>query len=68
MLPFAATNGVDHCGVIAIHLDILVHEQFDLFVDRQVHIHLIDYIPSCSLNGVFDSTLLVAIVHVLEGR
>ena len=50
---------------LPFHLDILVHEQLDVFIDRQVHKHLISYIPSCALNGVFDSALLEAIVPML---
>jgi len=50
---------------LPFHLDILVHEQLDVFIDRKVHRHLIDYIPSYILNDVFESTLLEAIVPVL---
>lgn len=54
---------------LPFHLDILVHEQLYVFIDRQVHRHLIDCIPSCALNNVFDSALLEAIVLVLlRGR
>lgn len=54
---------------LSFHLDILVYEQLDVFIDREVHRHLIDCISSCALNGVFGSALLVAIVPVLvRGR
>ena len=36
-------------------------------MDKHVHRHLIDYIPNCALNGVFDSALLETIVLVLLG-
>lgn len=51
--------------LLPFHPDILVHEQLDVFIDRQVHRHLIDYIPKCALNGVFDSALLESIVPML---
>ena len=44
---------------------ILFNEQLDVFMDRQVHRHLTNCIPSCALNNVFDSALLKAIVLVL---
>ena len=51
------------------YLDILVYKQLDVFMDRRVHRHLIDCISSCTLNSVFDSTLLESIVPVLlRGR
>ena len=50
---------------LPFHLDILVHERLDVFIDMQVHRHLIDYIPSCTLNSVFESALLEVIVLVL---
>lgn len=54
---------------LPFHIDILVHEQLDVFIDKQFHRHLIDCILSCALNGVFDSALLEAIVLVLlRGR
>jgi len=54
---------------LPFHLYILFHEQLNLFMDRKVHRHLIDYIPSCALNDSFDSALLEAIVPVLlRGR
>ena len=51
--------------LLPFHLDILVHEQLDVFVDKHVHRHLADCIPSCALNNVFDFALLKAIVLVL---
>jgi len=54
---------------LPFHLDILVYEQLDVFIDRKVHRHLIDWIPSGALNGAFDSALLEANVPVLlRGR
>lgn len=47
------------------YLDVLVYEQLDVFMGRQVHRHLIEYIPKCALNGFFDSALLETIVPVL---
>ena len=47
------------------YLDVLVYEQLDVFVGRQVKRHLIDCIPKCALNGVFDSALLETIVPIL---
>ena len=49
---------------LPFHLDILVYEKLDVFMDKQVHRHLIDYIPCCALNGVFNSALLEAIIPV----
>ncbi len=46
------------------YLDVLVYEQLDFFVGRQVHRHLIDYILKCALNGVLDSALSETIVLV----
>ena len=40
------------------YLDVLVYEQLDVFVGRQVHGHLIDYILKCALNNVFISALV----------
>lgn len=51
--------------LMSSYLDVLAYEQLDVFVGRQVHIHLIDCIPKCALNGVFDSALLETIVPVL---
>lgn len=67
VLPSVVVDGVAHCDVVSIHLDIIVHEQLVVFLDRQVHRHLIDYIPSCALNGVLDSALLETIVPFLLG-
>lgn len=50
---------------LSFHIDILVHEQHDVLIDRQVHGHFIDCIPSCALNCVFDSDLLETIVPIL---
>ena len=51
------------------HLDILALEQLNVFIDRQVHRHSINGIPTCALNGVFGSTLLEVIVPMmLRGR
>lgn len=51
------------------YLDVLVYEKLDVFVGRQVHRHLIDYIPKCALNSVFVSTLMETIVPILlRGR
>lgn len=47
------------------YLDVLFYEQLDVFMGRQVHRHLIDYIPKCALNGVFISAFLETIVPVL---
>ena len=69
VLPYVVVDGASLCDVISIDLDILVHEQLDVFIDRQVHRHLVDCIPNCALNGVFDSILLEAIVPMLlRGR
>lgn len=65
VLPSATADGASHCDVIAIDLDILVHEQHDVFGDRQVHRHLINHIHSYTLNNVFDSALLEVIILVL---
>jgi len=55
--------------LLPFYLDILVYEQLDVFIDRQVHRHLIECIPSCTLNSVFETALLGAIVPVLlRGR
>ena len=55
--------------LLSSYLDALVYEKLDVFMGRQVHRHLIDYIPSCALNNVFGSSLLEAIVLVLlRGR
>ena len=40
-------------------------EQLDIFVSRQAHRHLIEYISRCAMNGVFDSSLLETIVPTL---
>lgn len=54
---------------LPFHLDILVHEQHDVFIDREVHGHLIDCIPSCAPNGAFDSALMeVDVPMLLRGR
>ena len=51
------------------YLDVLVYEQLDVFMGRQVHGHLIDCIPKCAMNGVFVSDLLETIVPILlRGR
>src|SRR5699024_6928212 len=51
------------------YLDVLVYEQLDVFMGRQVHGHLIDCIPKRALNGVFVSSLLETIVPILlRGR
>ena len=47
------------------YLDVLVYKQLDVFVGRQAHRYLIDCIPECAQNIVFNSTLLDTIVHVL---
>ena len=47
------------------YFDVLVYEQLDVFVGRQVHGHLIDCIPKCALNGAFISTLMETIVPIL---
>lgn len=47
------------------YIDILVCEKLDVFVGRKVHRHLIDYIPKCALNDVFDLDFLGTIVPVL---
>lgn len=47
------------------YLYVLVHKQLDVFMGRQVHRHLIDYIPKCATNGVFVSSLLETIVPIL---
>jgi len=65
VLPSTAADGASRYDVVSIDLDILVHEQLDVFVDRQFHRHLINCIPSCALNSVFDSALLEVIVLVL---
>ena len=65
--PPATADGVARCDAISIYLDIIVHEKIDVFMDRQVHRHLIDCVLSCTLNGVFDSALLEDIVPVLLG-
>lgn len=55
--------------LLPFHLHILVHEQIDVFINRQVHRHLINFIPIRALNVVFDSALLKAIVPMLlRGR
>lgn len=51
--------------VLLFHLDIFFHEQLDVFIDRQVNGHLINFIPSCAPNGVFDSSLLEVVVPML---
>lgn len=54
---------------VMLLLDVLVYEQFDVFVSRQSHRHLIDCIPKHALNGVFIFSLLETIVPVLlRGR
>jgi len=68
VLTFVLADGAAQCDFIGINLGTLVHEQLDVFVDRQVHRHLINCIPSCTRNGVFDSTLLEPIVPMLLGR
>ena len=51
------------------YLHVLVYEQIDVFVGRQVHRDLIDCIPKCALNDAFLSALLETIVPVLlRGR
>ena len=47
------------------YLDVLVYEQLDVFMGRQVHGHLIDCITKCALNGVCVSALLKTIIPVL---
>jgi len=47
------------------YLDVLVYKQLDIFVSRQAHRHLIDYISRCALNGVFNSAFLETIVLAL---
>ncbi len=47
------------------YLHVLVYEQLDVFMGRQVHIQLIDCIPKCALNDVFYSALLEAIIPVV---
>ena len=64
VLPSTVVDGATHCYVVSIHLDILVHEQLDVFLDRQVHRHLTNCIPSCSLNNVFESALLEYVLLV----
>lgn len=55
--------------LLSSYLDIVVYEQLDAFVGRQVLRHLIECIPKCALNSVFDSTLLETIVPILlRGR
>lgn len=51
--------------LLPFHLHILFHEQLYVFIDREVHTHLIECIPSCAFNDIFDSTLLEAIIPVL---
>jgi len=51
--------------LLLLYLDVLVYEQLDVFVGRQVHRHLIDCIPNCALNNVFVSDLLETVVLVL---
>ena len=36
VLPSATADGAAHCDVISIHLDIIVHEQIGVFMDRKV--------------------------------
>lgn len=47
------------------YLDVLIYEQLDVSMGRQVHRHLIDCIPKCALNSVFISSLLETIVPIL---
>ncbi len=51
--------------LLPFHIDILFREELDVFIDRQVHNHLIDCIPNCALNYVIDSTLMEANVAML---
>jgi len=65
---YAAFRCCSWCCLLR-YLDILVYEQLDIFMSRQSYRHLIDCISKCSLNGVFDSTLLETIVPApLRGR
>lgn len=50
---------------LPFQLDILLHEQLDVFIDKKFHRHLIDNIPKCALNSGFNVSLLEAIVAVL---
>ena len=55
--------------VVMLMLDVLSHEQLNVFMIRKAHGRLIDYIPKHALNGIFISALLEAIVPVLlRGR
>ena len=55
--------------VVMMLLDVLVYEQLDVFMGRQVHGHLIDCIQKCALSGLFVSALLETILPVfLRGR
>jgi len=65
MLASATDDDATCCDVVAINPDVLVYEQLDVFMGRQVHRHLIVCIPKCALNSVFYSTLMEAIELVL---
>lgn len=51
--------------LLPYYIDVLVDEQLDVFMGRKVHRHLIECIPKCALNDVFNSSFLEAIVPVL---
>ena len=51
--------------VLMLLLDVLVYKQLDVFVSRKFHRHLIDCIPKCAMNGVFDSAHLETNVPML---
>ena len=54
---------------LQFYLEFLVYKQLDVFVSRQAHRYLIDYIPKRALNGVLVSVLLETIVPILlRGR
>lgn len=54
---------------LSLDLDVFVFEQLDVFVGRKFYRNLIDCIPMCALNGVFESALLETIVPMLlRGR
>lgn len=51
------------------YIDVLIYEQPNVFMSRKAHRYLIDCIPKCDLNNVFESTLLETIVPMaLRGR
>ena len=65
MLPSADVHVLLAVMMLPSYLDVLVYEQLDVFVGRNVHRRLIDFIPKCALNGVFKYTLLETMVPMM---